>query len=502
MMDHEHPHQQNNTNVMNDRDAANEAASLMMQIVLSHISSSSGKPKEQTASITNITETKSFKKNMFGGVIGNILEWYDFAVFGFFAPVIGTQFFPSDDPMYSLLSAFSVFAAAFFARPLGGIIFGRIGDTFGRKKALQISVMTMALPTFLMGMLPTYSQVGVLAPFLLIILRMVQGLSVGGEFIGSMAFVAETAPSERQGYFSSWTFASCYVGIMLGSLSAVWLDSMLGPLEIMRWGWRIPFPAGIVIGLASIWMRKELTETQIFEEMKAAKAEKAKEGARKGRGTVVKSPLAEAVAQAPWRILHASTLVVLVGGGFYLLFVWWPTLLSRFIHPHIHHTMTLNTISMVLLIILIPFMGMLSDSFGRRSMLMLGSAGMIVLSWPLFMLAEQGNFYLALLAQLCFTVVMSIFLGPIPATLVEMFPVHIRYSAIGLAYNLSLCIFGGTAPLFATWLVYHFQSVSAPAIYLTFLSTISFWAANNLPEKGYHPIQRPSSLTCNPSEVL
>ncbi|MBF0492774.1 MAG: MFS transporter [Deltaproteobacteria bacterium] len=409
-------------------------------------------------------------RNMIGGIIGNVLEWFDFAVFGFFAPVIGEQFFPSNDPLDSLLSAFSVFAAAYLMRPIGGIIFGHIGDSLGRKKALQLSVMMMALPTCLMGLLPTHAQIGVFAPVLLVLLRMIQGLSVGGELIGSIAFVAETAPPEQRGYFSSWTFASCYGGILLGSFSAFVLNAALGAEAMADWGWRLPFLAGILIGLAGLWMRSELTETPVFEQMKK-------------EGKYGEHPLAEAMSQVPGRIFHASALIVLVGGGFYLLFVWWPTLLSRFIHPHVPYAMALNTFSMLLLITLIPITGRLSDEWGRKPLLVMGAFGMTLLSLPLFLLVAQSSFVLVLFSQLCFTVLMSLFLGPIPATLVELFPARLRYSAIGIGYNISMCLFGGSAPLVATWLVRRYHSIFAPAIYLTFLSVISLLAAMNLPER-------------------
>lgn len=451
-------------------DVEDEVSDLLLKIMYARKAKAA---RQQRASMA--VQTKDLSKNMIGGVIGNILEWYDFAVFGFFAPVIGEQFFPSNDPVDSLLGAFSVFAAAFLVRPLGGMFFGYIGDQFGRKKALQLSVMMMAIPTFLIGLLPTHSQIGILAPICLILLRVAQGLSVGGELIGSIAFVAETAPAKERGFFSSWTFASCYTGIMLGSLSAVFLNNVIAPEDMASWGWRLPFLAGIVIGVAGLWMRKELSETPIFEKMK-----KERRIRRNGINTPSENPLTEAIHLAPGGILHALALVVLVGGGFYILFVWWPTLLTRFIHPHVPNAMLLNTISMLVLITLIPITGRLSDKLGRKHLLVLGAACMTLGSLPLFMLASMGTVETALIAQVFFAVFLSIFLGPVPATLVEMFPARVRYSAIGLGYNISLCIFGGSAPLVATWLMSHFQNVAAPGIYLTFLSAISLWAATKL----------------------
>lgn len=408
-------------------------------------------------------------QNMLGGIVGNAFEWYDFAVFGFLAPMIGENFFPSHDPLNSLLGAFGVLAAAFVARPVGGILFGYIGDRFGRKIALQLSVLMMAVPTFLVGILPTYAQIGTLAPVLLILLRIAQGLSVGGELIGSISFVAENAPVEQRGYFSSWTFASGYAGMLLGSLSAVALSEALGLRAMVDWGWRIPFLAGIFIGYMAVWMRRGLTETRVFEKMKA----------KRSPG---ENPFYEAVRLVPWGIFHASLLVILVGGGFYILFIWWPTFLDFFVNPHMPYVEALNTLSLLFLVILIPITGRLSDKFGRRPLLVWSSAGMTLLSWPLFLLASQGGFIPVLVSQLCFVLLMGFFLGPIPATLVDLFPARIRYSAIGLSYNISLCVFGGTAPLLATWLIRQYHSVSAPALYLAILSGINLLAAMALPQ--------------------
>ncbi|MBF0544506.1 MAG: MFS transporter [Candidatus Riflebacteria bacterium] len=467
MYERPHPHNEETPKTRADNTpAVSSLAGFVTRIILQH-KAKLAKVKKFSSGNTGI-----LSKNMLGGIIGNALEWYDFAVFGFLAPVIGENFFPSDDPVDSLLGAFSVFASAFIARPVGGVLFGYIGDQLGRKKALQLSVMMMAVPTFLVGILPTHDSIGTLAPILLILLRVAQGLSVGGELIGSIAFVAETAPSAKRGYFSSWTFASCYLGMMLGSLSAVALNDALGPEAMAEWGWRLPFLSGVLITIVALWMRKGLTETPIFEEMKT-------------KGNLGGNPLSEAIKLVPGSIFHASMLVILVGGGFYTLFIWWPTFLNHFVHPHMPYVSELNTLALLLLIILIPITGRLSDELGRKKLLVWSSAGMTLLSWPLFLLASQGGFFPVLVAQLCFTALMGLFLGPIPATLVDLFPPRFRFSAIGLAYNISLCIFGGTAPLVTTWLLKHFQVVSAPALYLVFLSGLNLMGALALPSARF-----------------
>ena len=214
--------------------------------------------------------TRHLKKNIISGTVGNILEWYDFAVFGYFAPIIGAQFFPSEDKMASILSAFGVFAAGYLVRPLGGMVFGSIGDRLGRKKALQLSVAMMAFPTVLIGFLPTYAQIGVAAAVLLVALRLIQGISVGGELIGSISFITEIAPANRRGLYGSWSMFSAIVGVMLGSLVATLVHGMLADQQVHDWGWRIPFLAGFVIAGFGVWMRRGMVETPAFEQQKSA----------------------------------------------------------------------------------------------------------------------------------------------------------------------------------------------------------------------------------------
>ncbi|WP_173086855.1 MFS transporter [Fundidesulfovibrio magnetotacticus] len=411
------------------------------------------------------------RTNMLGGVAGNALEWYDFAILGFLAPQIGRNFFPSDDPLVSLLGAFGVFAAAFLARPAGGLLFGYIGDRRGRKTSLQLSVALMAVPTFLVGLLPTYRDAGVLAPLLLVLLRMAQGLSVGGELVGSIAFVAENAPEERRGYYCSWTFASEYGGMMLGSLLTAGLSLGLGAQAMDSWGWRVPFLAGALIAVVAFWMRKSLSETPVFLALEDRK--------RLGR-----NPVAEAVQLVPERILHLFFLVILVGAGFYTLFVWWPTYLGSVLRPDVPGVAGLNAFSLLLLMVFIPFTGSLSDRLGRKPLLVWSCAGMTVFTLPLFQLAQQGGVAGLFVSQTAFTALMALYLGPVPAALVEMFPPRMRYSAMGIGYNLSLCVFGGAAPVAATWLMQGRETAFAPALVLTVLSGINLLAALTMRERS------------------
>lgn len=414
--------------------------------------------------------TPHLKKNIFGGVVGNILEWYDFAVFGFFAPVIGSLFFPSDNPMASLIKTFGVFAAGYLMRPIGGIIFGHFGDKLGRKRALQLSVMMMAIPTTLIGFLPTHAQIGLAAPILLVLIRLIQGVSVGGELVGSISFITEIAPKNRRGFFGSFSVCSAVGGILLGSAVATIAHGLFDPQFLKDWGWRIPFMLGFAIGGFGLWMRKGMVETPEFEKVKET-------------GTVGRSPVIEAVMTMPGRIFHIVAILVLYSGGFYMLFVWWPTYLTKIVVPPVSHALMINTISMVVLMVLMPVAGYLSDLIGRKTVLAAAFFGTAVLAYPLVIWTDHGMFGSALVSQLIFAVLIAGALGPMAATLVELFPTRIRFSGIGVSYNIALAIFGGTAPLVSTWLVSRTGDIEAPAYYLIAMSVISLIATLTIRKK-------------------
>lgn len=216
--------------------------------------------------------TPKQRKTLVASSLGNILEWYDFALFGFFAPILAQLFFPSDDHLASLLSTFGVFAAGFLMRPLGGALFGHFGDKVGRKNALAASVILMAIPTTLLGLLPTHSQVGLLAPILLTVLRLIQGLSVGGELTGSISFIVEHSPPSQRGFFGSWASNSIGMGLLLGSATGALMTSLLSPDDLASWGWRIPFLFGIVVGGVGLYLRMKLEEPESFQKLQQAGA--------------------------------------------------------------------------------------------------------------------------------------------------------------------------------------------------------------------------------------
>jgi len=410
---------------------------------------------------TNDTQHASDKRHVLAGTVGNILEWYDFAIYGFLAPVISPLFFPDDNDVTGLIKTYGVFAAGYLMRPIGGVIFGHIGDRMGRKKALQLSIAMMAIPTVLVGLLPVYTQIGTWAAVLLIVLRLLQGISVGGELIGSMSYLVETAPANRRGWQGSWSVCGGVAGILLGSLVATLLTNALSQSTLNTWGWRLPFLFGVVIFAAGSWLRRTLIESPDFV---------ADQDTAQAHGT----PLAAVLRDMPLRVLHMSANILLFATSFYTLFVWMPTYLTTIVDRPVKHALLVNTIAMSLLLVWIPASGRLSDTFGRTRVILSVTAILGFAVYPLFLFVDHGSTWIALLVQVVFSILVGCIQGPLPAFLVESFPARNRYTAIGLSYNITLAVFGGTAPLVCTWLISATDNLASPAIYLATLAAISF----------------------------
>jgi len=414
------------------------------------------------------------KRAVLAGAIGNMLEWYDFAVFGFFASAISRQFFPSDDHIAGLINTFGVFAAGYLMRPIGGLIFGWIGDRLGRRRALRVSIVVMAIPTTLITVLPTHADIGVAAAGLLVILRLAQGLSVGGEFIGSICYLVESAPPGKRGFFGSWVTFTTVGGMLLGSAVAALLHAFLTDDQIYAWGWRLPFLGGLVVGVVGYWMRRRLTESPEFTAIVDA-------------NRLASAPLGEAFRQMPWRILQAGGIVMLLGVGIYTLFVWMPTYLTSIVSPPVPHALLVNTCAMVLMLAVIVYAGRCADRFGFKPVLLTSTIVTALVVWPLFAWIDTSILIAVVVAQLVFALTNGFVQGAIPVTLVEMFPTRLRYSAIALGYNITLAIFGGTAPLVATWLIHRTGDLGAPAYYIAAIAVVTAFATAMLRSRPEAP---------------
>jgi MHS family proline/betaine transporter-like MFS transporter len=416
-------------------------------------------------------------RTIIAGAVGNVLEWYDFALFGYFAPIISEQFFPSTHRLTALLNTYGIFALGFFMRPLGGLIFGHIGDKVGRKQALLISVLLMAIPTALIGMVPTYEQIGMAAPLLLTVIRLLQGISVGGEYIGSMSFLVEHAPPGQRGFIGSWCSVSAGSGILIGSGAAAAVDGLVAGGILPAWGWRLAFMGGIVGGIIGLWLRAGIEESPCFKEAAA-------------EGDVVRAPVLLALRKYYGAILTTVGLTLMMSIGFYLPWVFLATWLSSINKPALSmaEALTINTICMAITVTLTPLAGALSDRIGRKTMLAAGATGFLLLTVPLFLLLRHGTIAAALTAQLVFGLISVLLWGTSPAAFVELFPTRTRYSGVAIGYNATQAVFGGTTPLVATWLIDVTGYTLAPAFYLTAAAAITLAVILSMRERGGEPL--------------
>ena len=389
------------------------------------------------------------------GAIGNILEWYDFAIYGYFAAAIGRTYFPNQDPVAQVLSAFGVFAVGFLMRPIGGALIGRIADRFGRRAALTFSVMAMAIPTFLVGALPGYQTLGVMAPILLVLLRMAQGLSIGGEYTTSIVFMVEHAPPGRRGVVGALAGCGTSSGILLGAATATLINTMMSPDALAAWGWRIPFLLGLVVGLVGFVLRRNVPEAP-------------------KKTTVTHPSLIEVVRDHGALVAWLAGLSVFKAVGFYLMFLYIVSWLQLADGIAPSHALAINTVSMVALILVTFFMGWLSDRIGRKLLLLAAPAIAFVAGLPLFWLMHHSDPVLILVGQMGFVLVVGMSLGVQPVAMVEVTPLAGRCTVVALGYNVTYGIIGGFTPLAAAWLVQRTENDLSPAFMIMGAAAISF----------------------------
>lgn len=406
-----------------------------------------------------MTEENNGKPAILPAIIGNTLEWYDFTLYAYFATIFATLYFPDSNKFLSLLGVYGVLAASYFMRPVGALVFGYIGDKFGRRYSLSYSILLMGACSFLVSILPTYADWGIMAGISLAIIRLAQGFAVGGEYSGAAIYLIESAPAQKRSFFGSLSLASAYSGFLISSAVGVLL-TFIFPSEILtEWGWRVGFALGGVLALIGLHIRKKLHNNAV-----TPPAEKTQQ--------YQSSPLKDLLFKHPKTFLLALGMALLPAGFSYMIFVYIMNFLQMENGFTTQEIFYMNTLTMVFLVCVIPFIGLAADKIGRKT-LMLGSAILIlVLCIPLFQLTLQY----ALIGILALTLLNAGIEACLPAEIAEMFPAKCRYTGLALTLNLTNGVAGGLAPIIASTLFYTTGVVVSPMFYIIGLSLITLFS--------------------------
>lgn len=420
------------------------------------------------------------KKTVFGAAIGNLIEWFDYATYGYLATVIAAVFFAPGNKTAALLATFAVFAVSFVVRPLGGVIWGYYGDKIGRKRILVLTVIIMSFATFGIGLIPSYATIGIAAPLLLLVCRLVQGFSASGEYAGAAAFIAEHAPDSKRGLLVSMVPASTAAGLVLGAIVASLLEFNLSPGSLQSWGWRIPFLMSGPLGIFALFIRLKLEDPDLFKELeekeKPIKEEK-------------KSPMLQGI-KSNWRqVLAAFGIVSLNAVGFYIILTYMPTYLSEELGFGRAESILTTILSLGSYVLFLPLVGSLADRVGRKPVLITACILFVLLTYPTFVLLSLGGAF-AILAQILLGAILAGNDGVLATFLSEMFPTNVRYSCFALSFNSSNALFGGTAPFVATFLISITDNTFAPAFYLMSAAAVAFIALFWTKETANQPLRQ------------
>jgi MFS transporter, MHS family, proline/betaine transporter len=439
-------------------------------------------------------QTMTLRKVIAAGSVGALVEWYDFAVYAYLATVLARLFFPASDPGTSLLGSLAVFGVGFVLRPLGGVVFGHYGDRYGRRNALAGAIILMAAATLAIAVLPTYAQVGVLAPILLVVARMAQGLAAGGEWGGGTSFLIEYAPENRKGLYGSLHQFATIGGFVLGIGVSTVVNTVFSPAALDAFGWRIPFLVGALGALVGLYLRLRMADTPEFRELEQS-------------GTVARAPIVETFKHHSAGVFRALGVVLGWTIAYYAL-IGMPSFLAGVVGVPLSAALTSNLIAMGVHLVLLPVTGLLSDRLGRKPLLLAATVGLGVVAYPVYALVAQGSFGYLVLGQVIFAAVLAVFSGPAPAALAELFPARVRHSSLSIGYNLATAAFGGTAPFIVAFLVSRTGNSLAPAFYViagavvTAVVLVFMTETAQSPRKRVgSPMSRSSRRTGRPSEV-
>ncbi len=405
-------------------------------------------------------------------IIGNIIEWYEFTLFAYLSPVISQHFFPQSSKINSLLAIFFVFAAGFFIRPLGSMVIGHWGDTLGRAKTLQRTILMMSIPAIITSLIPTYASIGYFAPLLLIICRLLQGFCLGGEFAGSMIYLSELAQPKRRSFYTSSN-----IGVLLAVFSCTVLSGVMSTQSFNGYGWRLLFFISGALGLLGLKLRGDISESKAFSKYKSQCRD-------------VRKPLTQALCDHHKKMLTISLLLVVSACGSYTIMNYFSTYMHMFLQMDIHRCYQYQMLLIAMSLLLVPPFAYLSDIIGRKLILVFSTLGYILFTVPLLLFfSHQHNFYYLIPIIVFYSAEQAV----VPALIVEHFPMAGRYSGISLSYNITMAIVGGTAPLVNTWLNNAFQTPLMTAYYIIICASISLFAVLFLAEKAplYQSLETP-----------
>ncbi|WP_307711752.1 MFS transporter [Streptomyces sp. V4I23] len=403
---------------------------------------------------------RTLRRVLIASGLGHFVEWFDFGIYGTLAVILAQNFFPSDNQQAALLASFAVFGAGCVMRPLGALFFGSLGDRIGRQRTLAIVVLTTSAATLAMGLLPTHSSIGLLAPALLVLARLVQGFAAGGETAGATALISEYAPAHRRGFFCSWLDATGFAAFVAGSGTVLLLTAALPGTALDDWGWRLPFLLAAPLGLAGVYLRSRLEDSPDFRRLKET-------------GRTAQSPVRESFTLAWKAMLFCVGFMLIKAVGHWALQTFMPGYLQTTLGFDRVPAFAVTTLGLFVVAVLVPLMGALSDRVGRKPLMLGACAGFVLLSWPAFWLMSQGNAVTACLAMAVLGLCMAAFDGASCAAIAELFPTRVRYGAMAIAYNAATALFGGMTPYFATWLVGSTGYALSPAFYLVVIALVS-----------------------------
>ena len=411
----------------------------------------------------------TLRKVTSAAVAGTVIEWFDFAIYGFMAPILAVTFFPEGNRVAGLLQTFAIFAVAFALRPVGGAYFGMMGDRVGRKRVLALTVMLMSAATAAIGLVPNYATIGIWAPILLTVARCVQGFSAGGEYAGAVTYVIEHAPEDQRSRWSSWMPAATFASFALAALISWLLTVGLSTEAMNAWGWRVPFLLAAPLGLVAFYIRHRLDESPLFQQILDAPEP-------------AHAPLRQTLREQWVPMVRLGSYISLTALSFYIFSTYMTTFLRTVVQMNPSHVLLSNVLALTFAAIIAPFLGRICDRIGRRATMIASALLLGGLAVPAYMLASSGTLGSALAAQVMLA------LGAVTANVVtavllcETFPTAVRYTASAVTYNVAYAVFGGTAPFVATWLIAATGDRLAPAIYITVVAAVAFVVALLTPE--------------------